>query len=626
MSELLRVLLLEDDAADADLELALLAKAGFECRARRVDDRAGFEAALAAGTWDVIFADYNLPTFTGTEALALTRARDPFVPFILVSGALGEDRAIESLRAGATDYVLKQHLARLVPALRRALSGHRARLQHLATQQALEASERRYRAIVDDQSELICRMTAEGALTFVNQAFCRYFGRPAGELVGSSFLELLPQETDAAMRDAWRRLDPDDPMRQGEYPAVDGEGRRRWQSWSMRGLFGDGRELTEIQAVGRDVTERFETVAALRASEARFERVLRGSIDGYWDWNLAEDRIYYSPRFLEQLGFDDTEPFVSKFSFRELLHSEDARRVLGALRRTTDDGQPFREEFRLRRADGSHPWFFGRGERVQAGAGGASHFVGSIVEISERKRIEASLHDALERLRHLSHRVIGALEDERAYLARELHDQIGQVLTAVKINVQGIARQVTEPAPRARLDDSVATVDAAIDQIRRLSLNLRPPQLDELGLEAALRAHLERQAASGGLAAHFNAAPLPKEIDPDVQIACFRIAQESLTNVLRHAQAGGVWVELGAGEGTLMLAVRDDGVGFDIAASGRRAVTGESLGLVSMEERAALLGGTLSVASAPGKGTEVRASFPLQGRPRTVPDAAPDVA
>jgi len=611
-----RVLLLEDDPVDAELALATLTRAGFDCRSQRVDSREAFESAIAAGGWDAVIADYTLPAFTGTEALAIARARDPLLPFILISGTLGEERAIEALHAGATDYVLKQHLSRLPPALQRALAEHRARLQHFATQHALEASERRYRGIVEDQSELICRMTPEGALTFVNRAFCRYFGLAPGELVGTRYLERLPAEAHAGVREAWSSLTPAHALVEVEHRALDREGKLRWHRWSVRGLFDESGRLAEIQGVGRDVSELVDALQALRASEARIERVLRGSIDGFWDWDLGKNRVYYSPRFREQIGFAGTESFATVFSFQEFLHPDDAPRVLQALRRSVDDGQVFREEFRLRRADGTHVWFFGRGERLPSADGGAPHFVGSITEITERKRIEESLRLALERLRQLSRRVIEALENERAYLARELHDQIGQVLTAVKINTQAVGRHLAEPAHRARLEDSIEVIDAAIGQVRRLSLNLRPPQLDALGLEAALRAHLQRQAETGKLAAHFTAARLPEALDADVQTACFRVAQEALTNVLRHAQAHAVWLELGADTGALTLLVRDDGVGFDLSATGRRAATGESLGLVSMEERAALVGGSLRVASAPGAGTEVRAAFPLRRAPR----------
>jgi len=611
VSRRLRVLMLEDDPADAELELALMERGGLACDTRRVETAAAFAAALGDGEWDLVLADYSLPSFTGAEALAIVRARDASLPFVFISGTLGEERAIESLRAGATDYVLKQNLARLVPAVQRALAEHRERLQHLATQRALEASERRYRGIVEDQPELVCRFTREGVLTFANQAFRRCFGSPGVELVGTSFLALFPDEEHARMRQAWAQLTPAQPIAQLEQRGRDAAGRLRWHAWSVRGLFEADGALAEMQTVGRDVTELIETLDALRASEARFERVLTGATDGFWDWDLEEDRIYYSPGFRAQLGFRDIEAFGSQLGLFDLLHPEDRDRTTAALRRAVEEGGPFREEFRLRRDDGSYVWFLGRGGRGRSSAGKASHFAGSITRVTDRVRVEESLKGALERLRHLSRRVISALESERAHLARELHDQLGQVLTAVKIKLQTLGRHLTEPSLAAGLADSVKVVEVAIEQVRGLGRDLRPPQLDDLGLVAALRAHLEAQAEIGKIHAHLSAQDELPPLADDLQIAAFRIAQEALTNVLRHAHARSVWLELTADARDLSLAIRDDGVGFERDPSARPAANA-SLGLVGMEERAALVGGSLWVDSAPGAGTVVRAVFPIR--------------
>lgn len=232
----------------------------------------------------------------------------------------------------------------------------------------------------------------------------------------------------------------------------------------------------------------------------------------------------------------------------------------------------------------------------------------------ELERANRELTETVAHLRHLSRRVMGALEAERTRLARELHDQIGQVLTAVKLRLQLIDRQPPGPAQGASLVEAMHAIDAAIGDVRRLSRDLRPAQLDDLGLAAALRAHLEQQAAIGRFDAHFAAAPLPDAIDPVVETTCFRIAQEALTNVLRHARARTVWVELAIAGDALRLALRDDGVGFEPAAAARRAAAGESLGLVGMEERAAFAGGSVRVASQRGGGTTVEASFPLRQR------------
>src|SRR5438067_9953709 len=180
-------------------------------------------------------------------------------------------------------------------------------------------------------------------------------------------------------------------------------------------------------------------------------------------------------------------------------------------------------------------------------------------------------------------------EEERGRLARDLHDDIGQALTALKIQVESL-HKAAEPALRARIAEGVETVQHTLERVRQLSLSLRPPQLDDLGLAAALRSHLDRQASVAGIAAHFDATEAPHELDTDTETACFRVAQEAINNVLRHAHAHNLWVRLFTAGGRLAPSVRDDGGGFGLEAVRRRAAGGASLGLVGIEERNALGG------------------------------------
>jgi two-component system sensor histidine kinase UhpB len=229
------------------------------------------------------------------------------------------------------------------------------------------------------------------------------------------------------------------------------------------------------------------------------------------------------------------------------------------------------------------------------------------------ERVNRELELSHERLRALSRRLLEVQEEERGRLARDLHDDIGQVLTALKIQLESLQR-AGDPALRARVSEGVETIQQTLERVRQLSLSLRPPQLDDLGLAAALRSHLDRQAGVGGIAPHFDAAEAPHELEPDTETACFRVAQEAINNVLRHAHAHNLWVRLFTAGGRLALSVRDDGRGFDLEAVRRRAASGASLGLVSMEERIALAGGSFELRAAPGQGTVVLATFPVRRR------------
>jgi PAS domain S-box-containing protein len=225
------------------------------------------------------------------------------------------------------------------------------------------------------------------------------------------------------------------------------------------------------------------------------------------------------------------------------------------------------------------------------------------------------VHNGRDRLQTLSRRLMEVQEVERRNIARELHDEIGQALTSVKINLQAAQCRLDTPALAPLLEESISTVERTLQQVRSLSLDLRPSLLDDLGLVPALRWYVDRQAQQAGFAVRFTAAPLAKCLPPHLEIACFRIVQEALTNVVRHARAQRVSVALRQHENELQLTIRDDGVGFDAQYALACAARGESLGLLGMQERASLAGGQIEIVSTPGHGTEIRAHFPATSSP-----------
>jgi signal transduction histidine kinase len=230
----------------------------------------------------------------------------------------------------------------------------------------------------------------------------------------------------------------------------------------------------------------------------------------------------------------------------------------------------------------------------------------------ERARLIETIRAGEDRQKALARRLMTAQEEERRRVAIELHDELGQVLTAVKINLGSLDRVSAGPTERARLQDATQGVDRAMEGVRNLALDLRPSVLDDLGLPAALRWYVDRFARTVDIHAQLSIGAVP-DLEPSVATACFRVAQEALTNVARHAQARDVWLDLQLVAGGLELRIRDDGVGFDVAAARKRASAGASMGLLGMQERAALAGGDFELRSLPHGGTELRARFPVGG-------------
>ncbi|WHZ22497.1 MAG: Two-component system sensor histidine kinase [Nitrospira sp.] len=243
----------------------------------------------------------------------------------------------------------------------------------------------------------------------------------------------------------------------------------------------------------------------------------------------------------------------------------------------------------------------------------------SLCSYLNRRRAELALREAHERMQALSQQLMEVQESERRRLALDLHDEIGQALTVVKMNLQTIQRCRDTSDIANLLKDSSTVIDQTLHHVRDLSLELRPSLLDDLGLVPAVRWYLSRQAERAGwnLDVQVDESLSPPQ---SVAIACFRVIQEAVTNVIRHSNATRITVSLQKHEGDLLLLIRDNGRGFEVQKALAEATSGQSMGLLGMQERIRFLNGTISIDSNPGHGTEVRVRVPLSllsSSPRT---------
>ena len=354
--------------------------------------------------------------------------------------------------------------------------------------------------------------------------------------------------------------------------------------------------------------------AALRESELRHRLLGEIIVSFAFAYRVHPERRveleWATSPMQDVIGYSEDD-LKGKISFRSLIHPDDRACQQAALDRVLD-GHSEIMEFRLKTKSGHFRWLqcYNRPEWSEDEQR-VIRIYGASQDITERKRAEEALRDVGGRLHRLSQRLIEIQETERRHLARELHDEIGQALTATKLNLESLAREAEPAARTKRTTDSIAMVESLLQSVRNLSLNLRPPMLDDLGLVAALRWLLDQHARTTGREVNFNHTLTDDRFSPVIETACFRVAQEALTNVTRHSRAHRVNVELQQSNGQLTLSVRDNGTGFNIADARHRATHGGSLGLLGMEERVTSTGGTFSVTSSPEDGTELRAWFPL---------------
>ncbi|HEX6650737.1 MAG TPA: PAS domain S-box protein [Pyrinomonadaceae bacterium] len=354
------------------------------------------------------------------------------------------------------------------------------------------------------------------------------------------------------------------------------------------------------------IAERNRAEAALRESEERYRELFENARDPIYVHDL-EGRYLRVNRAAETLSGYTREEIVGH-SFVEFVAPEHVNQVrkrfcakLAERNETTYDIEVIAKDGRRVPVEVSSRAIYENG--LMVGVQGTAR------DITERKLAQ----DALQMF---SRQLIEAQEDERRRIARELHDQIGQVLTAVKMNLHAVQQVAEVSEAGGYIKDNIHAVDEALRLVRDLSVDLRPPVLDDFGLATALRWYVDRYARRTGLEVQV-VIDLPDQqerFSRDLETACFRIAQEALTNVVRHSRANTAVLQLLKERNVLLLSVKDDGVGFDVESLRKRAPRTATLGLISMQERAHAAGGEVEIDSVISKGTAVRFRIDLKPR------------
>jgi PAS domain S-box-containing protein len=321
-------------------------------------------------------------------------------------------------------------------------------------------------------------------------------------------------------------------------------------------------------------------------------------------WTVRPDGAvdFINQRWLDYTGLSFEEEIKEP---TRAMHPEDLSKVMENWLARMAAGESFEDEMRLRRADGEYRWFLVRTVPLRDERRDIVKWYGSSIDIEDRKRAEEALQKSRDQLRALAARVQSVREEERNRVAREIHDELGQALTAIKIDLSSLSREL--PADKKQKSESILKlVDETIQSVRRISTELRPVVLDAVGLVAAVEWAAGEFAARTGTKCQLDLPQDDVVIDQERATAVFRIFQETLTNVARHATATEVDVRLAENDGELTLEVHDNGKGV----SEEQLGSGSSLGILGMRERALLLGGELTIAGTLGEGTTVRVRIP----------------
>ncbi|MET0645068.1 MAG: MEDS domain-containing protein [Pyrinomonadaceae bacterium] len=365
----------------------------------------------------------------------------------------------------------------------------------------------------------------------------------------------------------------------------------------------------------KEIARRERVEAALRASERRFRSLIENSADAFVLFTPDGRRLYYaSPSMPRVLGYSPEE--LASHSAYDILHPQDVKVFTEAVAAILGrPGASADVQLRVRHKDGAWHWFEGTYMNMIDDPN-----VGAIVcnfrDITERKRAEDDLRATSEQLRALSARLSSAREEEGARIAREIHDELGAALSSLRWDLEEVGEVLSEPADAARVADlrrkvagMMSLTDTTVNTVRRIASELRPVALDDLGLAEAVEWQAGQFQARTGIVVSCDCHLENVELSREQATAVFRIFQEALTNVLRHARATRVEVALKSEAGGLVLTVSDDGRGITAEElSGSR-----TLGLLGMRERANLVGGELDIRGEEGRGTTVTVRIPISG-------------
>jgi len=353
---------------------------------------------------------------------------------------------------------------------------------------------------------------------------------------------------------------------------------------------------------------------ALRQSQERFEGVALATTDAICDLNVDTQVAWWSDGVQKLFGYSPAEVSSQPGWWLARLHAEDKERVLETIRRALEGGaNMWSGEYRFQRRDGTYALVQDRGYILKDAAGKPVRIVGGISDISERRQAQEALEVSRLQLRALTSRLQSGLEEERSRVAREIHDELGQVLTALKLNLDWLERHVgareDDPPVNAWLErvvESGALADSAIESVQRIATDLRPALLDNLGLPEALQEESARFEKRSGIHCRLQLPAAPVKLPREIATAVFRVFQEALTNVARHARATEVSVSLATNGDGVTLCLEDNGCGINPKALGNSS----SLGLIGMRERAFGLGGEVAVAPITPHGTRVKLWLP----------------
>jgi two-component system sensor histidine kinase UhpB len=473
----------------------------------------------------------------------------------------------------------------------------------------------RFRKAVEKSGEVIFLTDREGIITYINPEFSRLYGYSSEEIVGKTTPRILKSGsmTHQDYERFWETLLEGQVVR-GEFINKCKDGSFVTVEGSANPILDENEDVIGFLAIQRDITERKLVKEKLEAAHS-FQQSI---IDGLADPILvigADYQVLMANRTAQEFATGGVALDEPIYCYQMSHHREvpcDGTSHPCPLHEVEETGQPVNVIHEHYQANGERRFVEIAAAPFRNASGSFQGIIESMRDITEHKQAEQDLIQYTERLRAISAQLAEVEDLERQRLARELHDQVGQNLTALGINLNIIQMQMPENVSTSvnyHLEDSLSLVEQTAERIRDVMADLRPPVLDDYGLVAALRWYGEKIARRIEISIEVEGEEPSPRLDSHIENALFRIVQEALTNVTKHAQASYVKISVGEERDILRLTIVDDGIGFDPEGI-IQPDSGQGWGLLSITERAEAVGGQCRIASSPNQGTRVIVELP----------------
>jgi len=533
-----------------------------------------------------------------SEVAAAVKSRRPFeLEYRIVTGD------------GAVKHVWEQ--GRAVPRKEGEVKTLEGYIVDVTERQLLERERDQYRRLAMNASDIILRVESGKGVTFANPAFELVLGySPSDFPTTDSLVERVHEDDRGQMAELLSRA------RKGEPPASPFSVRFRhkddgpvYLEVSANADYDETGKLVGADIIARDVTKLREMQQELAKSEELYRNLVENAFDGIYLLQ-GEKFLYTNSRFEEMTGYTIGELNEMGFAPKKLF-PEGSRKVVKRMATSRQDGQMRAMTYELQMRHKSGKLVDVEVVTTPVTGYGPMSVLGIVRDISERVRTERALEASRRELRELARKVMAAHEEERARVSHEIHDELAQMLTALRIDLSSIMRRIPQEKEdvikRAKVMDE--HINMTVDVVRRISAELRPSVLDNLGLVAAIHWQIGEFKKRTGLETRLRVSPKDLEVDKERATAVFRVLQEALTNVARHADATRVSISLALGSGKLRLRVSDNGKGMAVD----ELDPIRALGIAGMRERARLWAGDVKIESEVGKGTVVVLEMPYAG-------------